>query len=373
MDLSSLVFVAIIGVWAAYLVPHWLRRREDLSQSRTPDRFSDDLRVLQRRRKRRPDRVAHRSGDAVLTSPRVVVDADGEYLYIPADRALEARAQQATDAEVAVAVAAEVAIVGSDQAVPAVEGAQHPESAEPAAVASAAVTPAPGAVVQPAAASAAVTSEIPAARPSVPAASTPEVEMTERPFDLEIAIGVARVAARRRAVIMAVLFGVTVLSWGLAAATAVSAWVAAPATVLLVMHMFACRVAGLRSRETLMSLAVQVRAEESAAARSLRQYAPARPAEGAPAAPAPDRVARRAAAVGASTWEPVPVPPPTYTLKPAVHRPEPAPLERPAAQTGAPAAVSRGALPRRAADVERILALESHLDELFEEPKVVNG
>jgi hypothetical protein len=178
---------------------------------------------------------------------------------------------------------------------------------------------------------------------------------------------------------MAVLFVVTAVSWVIAGASTVSAWVAAPATGLLVLHMLASRVAGLRSRETLMLLAVQVRSSELVQARPQRQYvtrshpddvaasvAPARPSE---------RVARRAAAVGADTWEPIPVPPPTYTLKPAAHRPEPAPLERPAAAQTAPpaAAVSRGALPRRAADVERILALESHLDELFEEPKVVNG
>ena len=199
--------------------------------------------------------------------------------------------------------------------------------------------------------------------------------MPERPSDLEIAIGVARAAARRRAVIMAVLFAATTVSWVITSLSSLSAWVALPATVLLVMHVLASRVAGLRSREALMLLAVQVRSEEHVKARPQRQYAaPARSAEVPVAAPTPDRVARRAAAVGAQTWDPIPVPPPAYTLKPAVHRPEPAPLDRPAAaQTGAPAAVSRGALPRRAADIERILALESHLDELFEEPKVVNG
>jgi hypothetical protein len=175
---------------------------------------------------------------------------------------------------------------------------------------------------------------------------------------------------------MALLFVATVTAWVIAAVTSVSDWVAVPASVLLILHVLASRVAGLRSREALMLLAVQVRSEELVQARPQRQYAPrgsagdeitARPR------PTPERVARRAEAVGAPTWDPIPVPPPTYTLKPTVPRPEPAPLEQPAAETGTPAAVSRGALPRRAADVERILALESDLDELFEEPKVVNG
>jgi hypothetical protein len=198
--------------------------------------------------------------------------------------------------------------------------------------------------------------------------------MTEGPYDLEVAIANARLAARRRAVIMVLLFIATVTSWAVVLASPAPAWVAVPATVLLVLHALASRVAGLRSRETLMMIAVQVHSAEVVQSRPQRQaMAKARPVEEAEAKAAPrtpDRVARRAAAVGASTWEPVPVPPPTYTLKPAVHRPEPAPLDLPAAPA---AAVSRGALPRRAADVERILALESHLDELFEEPKVVNG
>jgi hypothetical protein len=585
VDLSSLVFVAIIGVWAAYLVPHWLSRRDDLSQSRTTDRFSGGLRVLQRRPRKPRAGADHRSGDAVLTSPRVVLDADGEYLYIPADRALAARAErraadaaaagstESIDAESAVAEPAQSAVAHSAAARSAaahavgqpvwgsavestgtrsatgwpgptvsessgavradaessyvehadvqpgyveqadvesgyveqadvesgyveradvepsyaeradveragvepghagqadaesgyaeqpaakqVEAARvgderaevetvHPESADDwradywranaerisgerisgervsgessgAALAagkrldrsratdrllpdSSVVADAPPIVVPertpveiaasdpssdpPWSAfvpSAPSSLEAPASAPSVPAANPPEVEIPERPFDLEVAIGIARIAARRRARIMALLFIATVVSWVVTSTSSMSAWVAVPATVLLVMHVLASRVAGLRSREALMLLAVQVQSAALVQARPQRSFAaPSRSAEVvAEAAPAgsEERAARRAAAVGAETWEPVPVPPPTYTLKPAVHRPEPAPLDVPAAAATAeaPGAVSRGALPRRAADVERILALESDLDDLFEEPKVVNG
>ncbi len=46
---SSVIFLVVLGLWAAYLVPHWLRRREDLSASRSVDRFSAAMRVLSRR------------------------------------------------------------------------------------------------------------------------------------------------------------------------------------------------------------------------------------------------------------------------------------------------------------------------------------
>ena len=223
--------------------------------------------------------------------------------------------------------------------------------------------------------------ERPLERPAEHQAERPAEAPADRPYDLEVAIACARIAARRRAVIMGLLFAVSVASWAIASWYSLSAWVAAPATTLLILHTLASRAAGLRSRETLTVFAAQLHSAELAQARPQRQVTPtARPAE-VPAELAeetvPDRVARRAAAVGAETWEPVPVPPPTYTLKPAVHRPEPAPLDLPAtAATGsaaAPAAVSRGALPRRAADIERILAIDTQLDEGFEERKAVNG
>ncbi len=47
---SSLIFLVIVGVWAAYFVQYWVRRREHLSTARSMDRFSESMRVLQRRR-----------------------------------------------------------------------------------------------------------------------------------------------------------------------------------------------------------------------------------------------------------------------------------------------------------------------------------
>lgn len=47
---SSLVFVVILAVWAVYLVQHWVRRRDHLATARSVDRFSEAMRVLERRR-----------------------------------------------------------------------------------------------------------------------------------------------------------------------------------------------------------------------------------------------------------------------------------------------------------------------------------
>lgn len=45
---SSLVFVAVVAIWAAWFVPHWIRRREHLSTAASVDRFSEAMRVLDR-------------------------------------------------------------------------------------------------------------------------------------------------------------------------------------------------------------------------------------------------------------------------------------------------------------------------------------
>jgi hypothetical protein len=46
---SGVLYAAIVVGWAAYLIPHALRRHENGSRSRSIDRFSSALRVLRRR------------------------------------------------------------------------------------------------------------------------------------------------------------------------------------------------------------------------------------------------------------------------------------------------------------------------------------
>ena len=48
MQPSSLSFLVVIAIWAAYLLQHWLGRREHLTTARSVDRFSESMRILDR-------------------------------------------------------------------------------------------------------------------------------------------------------------------------------------------------------------------------------------------------------------------------------------------------------------------------------------
>src|SRR4029078_7568101 len=65
-DLAGPVALALVGLWVAYLVPHKLRYRQQLLESRAEDRFSEALRVVAvtRRRDARTSRVHARSADS---------------------------------------------------------------------------------------------------------------------------------------------------------------------------------------------------------------------------------------------------------------------------------------------------------------------
>ena len=46
---SSLIFLVLLGVWAAYFVQYWVRRRDHVSTARSVEQFSEAMRVLERR------------------------------------------------------------------------------------------------------------------------------------------------------------------------------------------------------------------------------------------------------------------------------------------------------------------------------------
>ncbi len=46
---SSLIFIVLLGVWAAYFVQYWIRRRDHLATARSVDQFTAAMRVLERR------------------------------------------------------------------------------------------------------------------------------------------------------------------------------------------------------------------------------------------------------------------------------------------------------------------------------------
>jgi hypothetical protein len=49
VQVGSLIFVVIVAIWAAYLLQHWVRRREDAAATRSVEGFSEAMRVLEKR------------------------------------------------------------------------------------------------------------------------------------------------------------------------------------------------------------------------------------------------------------------------------------------------------------------------------------
>jgi hypothetical protein len=302
VDPSSLIFLAIIAMWAAYLLGHWVRRRDQLATARSIDRFSESMRVLERRTPTRPVSAARPTARA--------------YVVAPVRRPLPATVRR-------------------------------PATTPPAS----------------------------AARPTAAAHRS----------------RIGREAARRRARLVLGLLVAAALAWLLAASPVLSWWPAAAVTALLaavlvqmrrtarpaprrVSGRSTVRPRGRRSRSLASRVPAparrprhhqDVRAVVEQVTASRRQKAgavattPASPADdGRPATQTasdqPTAAADRPASVGAPDevvggWQPVPVPPPTYTLKPKarppVRRPVPTtkvlddvPPARPSAPQPAPPA-----------------------------------
>lgn len=72
MQPSSLIFLVVIAIWAAFLVQHWLGRREHLSTARSMDRFSNAMRILDRAKQSRPEHPAA-SSPTRLHRPQVTM------------------------------------------------------------------------------------------------------------------------------------------------------------------------------------------------------------------------------------------------------------------------------------------------------------
>jgi hypothetical protein len=338
VDPSSLIFLAIIAIWAAYLLGHWVRRRDQLATARSIDRFSESMRVLERRTPTRPVAAARPTARAYVVAP----------VRAPASRPAGR---------------------------PLTGGGRRP----PAGLRAAAL----------------------AARSSRPGL-TPGGEVTSSTSHHRI----TRAAARRRARLVLVLGAATAVAWLLAAATAVVWWPAALVSGVLLAVLVqlrrtvraassapAARSSARRSTGSVRSasprrsrrsrgLAARVpaparrpRRHQQDARAVLQQLGAMRagashrsaagdetnPVDGAPAAfvPATPDVTPNRPGVGSGHdragaarqpadpdggWQPVPVPPPTYTLKPkarpAVRRPVAEPGATGAAGSDAPARTS---------------------------------
>ncbi|MCF2528256.1 divisome protein SepX/GlpR [Yinghuangia soli] len=70
MSSSGLIYAAIVGAWAAYLVPMWLRRQDELNEGRHTERFTTAIRILSRRGalERRYARMIANGDDGLMTS-----------------------------------------------------------------------------------------------------------------------------------------------------------------------------------------------------------------------------------------------------------------------------------------------------------------
>ncbi|HPB71355.1 MAG TPA: hypothetical protein PLX71_00085 [Phycicoccus sp.] len=104
MQASSLVFVVIVGVWSAYFLHHWARRREHLATAHTVDALRDTMRVLavrdviqQATATHPPRSYAGRPTRPVRSPAQVVVaEAGGRQAAVPPRAAYRVHVTQST-------------------------------------------------------------------------------------------------------------------------------------------------------------------------------------------------------------------------------------------------------------------------------------
>ncbi|MEU6476070.1 gephyrin-like molybdotransferase receptor GlpR [Streptomyces sp. NPDC047017] len=96
MSSSGLIYAVIVGAWAAYLVPMWLRRQDELNEARPTERFSTAIRLLsgragmERRYARDLRARSTEEGETGAVQPDVVTDSvDVRSFAVPPSRAPE--------------------------------------------------------------------------------------------------------------------------------------------------------------------------------------------------------------------------------------------------------------------------------------------
>lgn len=331
---AGFVAIALAGLWIAYLVPHHLRYRQQLLESRADDRFSEHLRVLKVaqaagrgaadvRQHARPssvqlhpalpagrDRRAGRGGRSMdrphAARDRIAADAARRSAAEHAQRAAHlARRAAAARRRALITVVLLLAVVGGWAAV-AASGAALLVGAVPTVLLGAVLGLGRRAVVAGARADAEWEAGA-ATRLPAPARTPSVVGRAVRPSD-----AVTEVMAR------------------------VPSEVTDASTARTVARLDAAARAAAATAEAL-------------AATSDDDATPSRTAGTGRSAERSHAPERHAEPEG-STWEPVPVPRPAYTLKPSARRPEPAPLvldDAPAAGSAAVAADEDGASARQ--------------------------
>ncbi|MFE1859431.1 divisome protein SepX/GlpR [Streptomyces anandii] len=96
MSSSGLIYAVIVGAWAAYLVPMWLRRQDELNEARPTERFSTAIRLLsgragmERRYARDLRARSAEEGESSAVEPDAVTDSvDVRAFAVPPARAQE--------------------------------------------------------------------------------------------------------------------------------------------------------------------------------------------------------------------------------------------------------------------------------------------
>ncbi|WP_033219048.1 gephyrin-like molybdotransferase receptor GlpR [Kitasatospora phosalacinea] len=305
MSSSGLIYAVIVGAWAAYLVPMWLRRQDELNESRPTERFSTAIRLLAGR-SAMERRAARALGDQTADDQQHPAggDPDGEFADSASGPAADRAPGSAPDpADVATRPTAW-------------------DGAEPAAG--------------------------PAAEPTAPKSAEARGERERELGDRRSAERRARLLARRRRMVT-MLF----LAFALGAVVAAVAgfaflWVPAVPGVLLTLYIGHLRRLERQRYEVKFDRGKAAQAaerlrdrERERAARPSAEPSAARAASAAEpsAEPGADPAATRAtvlaeateheewadgvrarAAAGPDSWEPVPVPLPTYVTAPVAPR-----------------------------------------------------
>lgn len=244
---SSLIFVVIVAVWVAYLIQHWVRRREHLATARSVDKFSEAMRVLERRTPL-PMPVASTTATALsYAGSPAVARAEGGSRRATVSSPLRARGQ-------------------SNEPLP-------------------------------------------------PPHAMPAVELVPHLTFAQVLVrrvrGILALASLVAVPVTVLLSALHVLKW-------LSVWIALGALAAVVVWL---RVAAVRARAARRARRAQMRnlnRSGSASPRVGRSGATAAAHRGSGARhtepPSDEDIP--------GSWKPVPVPPPTYTLKETVHRPE---------------------------------------------------
>ena len=266
MQPSSLIFLVIVAIWVAYLIQHWVSRREHLATARSVDRFSEAMRVLERR--------------SPLPTTMLATGSTGS---------------------------------GSS-------GSFGPGSSGPASGARPEVVVKRASVSSPLRARTAVRGE------AGPVHEVPPIELVPHRTTAQIVLRRVR-AILFLAALVAVPATITL------SALHILKWLSVGLAVAgLLVAVVWLRVAAMRDLKVRRARRAELRRLEQlragGAARPTKQPAaePVRPA----VAPAPQQVSERVAErvsvadIDPDAWQPVPVPPPTYTLKEPAHRSEPA-------------------------------------------------